>query len=404
MYWDLVGLILGIVPLLLFGYAYFGYPAILRLWSAMRPTIPAALGADGEQPEWPEITITIPAYNEADSIGATIERVLALDYPPDRRHILVVSDASTDRTDEVVRSYSGKGVELLRLPERGGKTAAENAAARRLRGELVVNADATIVIERRALKDLVAAFSDPSVGVASGRDVSIGGSGDDQNAGESQYVGYEMWIRQLETAVGSIVGASGCFYATRAELQDRDFPGSLSRDFASALIAREHGYRSVSVTTAVCRVPRTTALGSEYRRKIRTMARGLRTLWFKRALLNPVRYGRFAFMLASHKLARWMVPLTAPLVLVGLALLAPRHPVAAILLGLGLGSVVFGIVTLKSGGPLLGRLGTMIAYGVTSLVAGLIAWLRAFSGRSNEVWEPTRRPRAAAQTRGLGGK
>ena len=250
-----------------------------------------------------------------------IDSLLELDYPPDRRHILIISDASTDRTDDIVRSFAHRGVELLRLTVRGGKTAAENAAAARLQGEVVVNTDATIRIVPGALRHLVAAFQDPTVGVASGRDVSVGDLRSAGNQGESGYVGYEMWVRSLETTVGGIVGASGCFFATRRVLYEAAFPEALSRDFASCLIAREQGYRAVSVDAAIALVPRACSLRVEYRRKVRTMARGLSTLAFKRHLLNPARYGAFSVMLISHKLCRWLFQLTMPL-LVAAALLA----------------------------------------------------------------------------------
>src|SRR5439155_25391253 len=106
------------------------------------------------------------------------------------------------------RSLADRGVELLRLPERRGKTAAENAARAHLRGTIIVNTDASVRIALQALKTLVAAFADPTVGVASGRDVSVARVGAEANAGESTYVGYEMWVRDLETRVSGIVGAS----------------------------------------------------------------------------------------------------------------------------------------------------------------------------------------------------
>ncbi|HET9276321.1 MAG TPA: glycosyltransferase, partial [Gemmatimonadales bacterium] len=199
-----LGWVLLLVPGAIFLYAYVVYPVLLRLVVALRRSRPGA----GDPAEWPLITITIPAYNEEASIGATIESLLALEYPPDRRQILVVSDASSDRTDEIVQGYADRGVELLRMPSRGGKTAAENAAAPLLRGDIIVNTDATIRILPGSLQALIRVFSDPTVGVASGRDVSVGNLALEATRGESGYVGYEMLVRSLETRLGSIVGSS----------------------------------------------------------------------------------------------------------------------------------------------------------------------------------------------------
>lgn len=389
MYLRDVGILLALSPALLFGYAYLVYPALLKLWGALRPAPPPSPDPD----QWPLISIVVPAYNEEHAIRRTIEALLGLDYPVDRRQILIVSDASSDGTDDVVREFAHRGIELLRLPVRSGKTAAENAALPHLRGGIVVNTDATIRILPTALKPLIRVFQDPTIGVASGRDVSVGALTIEANEGESGYVGYEMWVRSLETRVGSIVGASGCFYAIRLELHETLVPAALSRDFASALTAREHGYRAVSVDEAICLVPRTVSLQREYHRKVRTMARGLETLWFKRHLLNPFRHGRFAWMLWSHKLIRWMVFLVAPAALLALAGLAIYYPVARAALAVALVGVGMGVFALQSPeGRRLPRVVALCGFILATHLAGFLAWTRALRGELNPIWEPTRRP------------
>jgi len=286
----------------------------------------------------------------------------------------------------------------LTLPRRSGKTAAENASASVARGDVVINLDATIRLTDGALKALVSAMADPAVGVASGRDVSVGSETGDLNEGESGYVDYEMRLRAWETRAGSIVGASGCFYAMRKELHAVQFPEELSRDFASVLIARDMGFRSVSVDEAICAVPRTAALSSEYRRKVRTMARGLRTLWHMRRLLNPLRHGRFAWMLFSHKLCRWLIPLVLPLVPLALLLLALSQgglwwlPLGFVALVLGFGWIA---LTWRSGKappyPVAAA-----GYVLGSVAAGVSAWVSAIATSGTSVWEPTRRPAARA--------
>lgn len=380
-----------VVAALVVVYAYAGYPACLIVlrWVRGHPA-PQETWMD----EWPEITITLPVHNEEATIRGTLDHVLRTDYPAARRHVLVISDASTDHTDEIVREYRGRGVALVRLSERAGKTAAENAARPHLRGEIVVNTDASARLRADALKSLVAVFRDPSVGVASGRDVSVAPAGDHVGVGETGYVGYEMWVRDLETAVASIVGASGCFYASRRAMYCEIVPSPLSRDFAAPLIAREKGYRAVSVPGAVCFVPRTSSLRHEYRRKVRTMARGLETLFYKRALLNPLRFTTFAWMLWSHKLIRWLVPwagLVGTAALVGLG--AGGRLWAAVLLGVEL--VVISAAVAGWLWPRPDRVPWMLslsAYLVFGLLAGLEAWWKALRGELAPAWEPTRRP------------
>jgi len=235
------------------GYAYFGYPALLVLLARLRKT--RELRND-DPAVWPQISITLPAYNAEATLRPVLEALVAVDYPSDRRQILVVSDGSTDGTDDLVREYSSQGVELLRVEGRLGKTEVENRAMDALRGEIVVNTDASVTIRPDAVKHLVRCFADPEVGVASGRDVSVASVGAKGHASEAAYVGYEMWVRDLETQVSGIIGSSGCLYAIRAELHRRQLPGHYSRDFSSALWARLNGYRAVSVRNAVCFVPR----------------------------------------------------------------------------------------------------------------------------------------------------
>ena len=177
-------------------------------------------------------------------------------------------------------------------------------------------------------------------------------------------------------------------------MYDAQFPPELSRDFASVLIAREQGFRAVSVDEAVCVVPRTVALHAEYRRKMRTMARGLATLWYKRALLNPFRYGIFAVMLASHKLARWLVYAALPFGAIGLLLLAPTHPAAVLALGLAVAGAGLGMIGLRWPRPTAPpRVLALAAFAWASALAGVVAWRDALAGRRRAIWEPTRRPR-----------
>lgn len=385
---TLIGSALILAPLCFVVYAYIVYPVLLLLIARVRGRRPSEAGSG----EWPMISISLPAYNEESQIRGALDALLAADYPSDRRQIIVVSDGSTDGTDAIVAEYRDRGVELLRQKERAGKGAAENAAGPHLLGDFVVNTDASIRIQKDSLKPLIAALADPEVGVASGRDVSVARTEVDANRGESRYVGYEMWIRGLETGVSGIVGASGCFYAIRRHLHCEPLPDHLSRDFASALIAREHGYRAVSVDEATCLVPRTASLRREYRRKVRTIARGMETLWEKRYLMNPLRYGAFAWMLLSHKICRWLVPWSALGAAIGLALVGLEHPLALFVLGatavwVGLGALGFMLAERRE----LPRLLALPAYVLAGNMAAMQALVQAVRQERKAVWEPTRR-------------
>jgi glycosyltransferase involved in cell wall biosynthesis len=381
--------VLVAIPVVTGTYAYAAYPLLLWIASRFAGRREQAPGS-----ELSTVSIVIPAYNEERNIAGAIDAVLAQDYPPHLMHLLVLSDASTDDTDRIVASYEDTRVELLRMPERGGKTKAENAAAARLRGEIIVNTDSSIRLHRAAVRQLVTRMADPGVGVASGCDVSIPADVDSANPTEAGYVGYEMLVRSLETRTGGIVGASGSCYAIRAALHRIPIRDELSRDFSAALTAREHGYVAVSVDEAICFVSRTGSLQREYRRKVRTIARGMATLYARRALLNPFRHGAFAWKLFSHKICRWFLPLSVLPAVVGLVVLAGNHGWARLTL---LAGAV--IVTLAIAGAYwpahksMPRLVSVAAFGLAANLAVIVAFWRFLRGQPDAVWEPTRRAR-----------
>ena len=375
------------LPIVVGFYAYVGYP--LLLWTLSRFSA-ARTPARGSAT--PTVSVVIPAYNEEKQIQGAIEAVLAQDYPAHLIQTVVLSDASTDGTDDIVRRYSDRRVELLRMPERGGKTRAENAACARLRGEIVVNTDSSIRLHPAAVRELVAHMADPQTGVASGRDVSTSQTGEASNPTEAGYVDYEMRIRELETRLGGIVGASGSCYAIRSELHAIPIREDLSRDFSAALTAREYGFRAVSVDDAICFVARTSSLQREYRRKVRTITRGMMTLIARRNLLDAARYGSFAWKLFSHKVCRWLLPVTIVPAVIGLVMLAADHFWAVVVLAIGaVVGILAGLGALWPRGKEMPRIVSVAAFGTAANLAVLHALWRVIAGRSDPVWEPTRR-------------
>lgn len=389
---ELIGWVLVAAPAIVGGYAFLLYPAIVWAWSRLKPPFvlpPAPATVDG----WPVLTVLIVAYNEVKRLRTTLDHALATDYPASRMNVLVVSDCSDDGTDELVLGYGDPRVRLLRMPQRSGKPAGENAAGTHLHGDIVVSIDASILIPRDSLKPLIQALLDPAVGLASGRDVSVGDEVREGNKAESNYVDLEMTLRSWETRVHSIVGASGCFYANRKHLQMEQLPPHLARDFAAASVARAHGYRAVSVDEATCLVPRTATLKSELRRKSRTMGRGLATLMYLKGMMNPFKFGSYAFMMASHKLVRWLVFPSFLGWLVGPLLLIGHAPVTLVLaLGMLVGLLLARLVTIWPDHRRLPKVIALPGYVFISIVAGWRAWIHLLRNEKAAVWEPTRRP------------
>lgn len=391
--WVLVALPIGLAL-----YAYLVYPAMLRIMT--RGVTPTSTPRSLPSPA-PAITMVVPAYNEEAQIRGAIESLLAQDYPSDRRQILILSDASDDNTDTIVREYANRGVQLFRMATRSGKTAMENAAVGAIRGSVVINTDASIRMERSAVRKLVEAILEPGVGVASSRDVSVDAGSEraatSKGSAEAGYVGYEMRIRSLETRAGGIVGASGSGYAIRADLHRHPIRADLSRDFSAALTARRHGLRAVSVDDAICFVPRTPSIRREYRRKVRTISRGMETLAHNRDMLDFTRYPGFAWRLWSHKICRWLVPLAAVFAPLGLLMLAPSQGwrIAVIVATLVVLCLGFVGVFWPDRRPLPRWISKRVVGALAANLAVVQATWRFFHGHDDHIWEPTRRTDSA---------
>ena len=151
------------ISLFLIVYPYAIYPLVLAVWGRLRPRPVARAAVE------PSVSVLIPAYNEVDVIAATLTAMTGQDYPRDRLQILVVSDGSDDGTDDVVRSFADRGVELLRQTDRGGKALGLNAAVKRARGEIVVFCDANARFAPDAVRSIVQNFADPDVGYVTGK-------------------------------------------------------------------------------------------------------------------------------------------------------------------------------------------------------------------------------------------
>ena len=246
------------------------------------------------------VSVVIPVRNGAHYIRRKLESVLDLDYPRELLEVLVVSDGSTDGTDDVVRKFSPAGVVLLRIPA-SGKPAALSAAFERVRGEILLLTDVRQSLEPESLRALVACFADPAVGAVSGELLlEQGGS-----AEVGLYWRYESWIRRNLSAVDSMFGATGPFYALRRELAIPIPPKVLLDDMYLPLAAFFRGYRLI-VEERARAWDYPTSVEIEFQRKVRTLAGNYQLLKFYPGLLGP--RNRMWLDYVSYKLGRLLLP------------------------------------------------------------------------------------------------
>lgn len=280
-------------------YIYFGYPLCLVLLAKVCPRPVARREAT------PRVTVIIPAFNEARHIAATIENKLAQDYPADSLEIIVVSDESTDGTDEIVERYVDRGVKLIRQVPRQGKSSGLNLAAAEATGEILVFSDANSIYAPGAIRAMVANFSDERVGYVTGKMVYANADGSITGDGCSAYMRYENLMRDMETRLGSVVGVDGGVDAMRRSLFVRLNADQLP-DFVTPLRVVEQGYRVVYEPTALLQEDALSEAGAEYRMRVRVSLRALWALWDMRALFAGRGGVLFAWQLLSHKLLRYL--------------------------------------------------------------------------------------------------
>src|SRR5580658_3669875 len=254
-------------------YTWLLYPLLLRLLLLVRPKAQAATRAEG----FPTVSIILPVHNEQESIAEKLQNCLELDYPLDRLEIIVVSDASTDRTAEIVEQFASHNprIRWLESEGRAGKSGVQNLAAAQANGEVLLFSDAGTGMPPGTLAIMTRHLADPGVGLITAT-VFFGNPQDAVEKGQGFYWRYELFLRHAESDLGILATASGQALLVRRELfrplPARNWTGTLSRP----------------------------------------------------ALLNPFLYPLTAWSLVSHKLLRWLTPFFLGVVFLSSASLAAR--------------------------------------------------------------------------------
>lgn len=369
-------------------YTYAGYPLLLALVSRLR-------GQGVRRAELtPHVTVVITAYNEERDIAAKLENTLALDYPKERVEVVVASDCSSDRTDEIVRGFASRGVRLHRQTERLGKTAAQNAAVEVARGEFILFSDATTLYQPDVLRVMMRDFADPTVGCVAGRLIYVDPSSSNVGSGARSYWNYETFLKRHESRACSLIGVSGCLYAVRRSAYVPLYNEACS-DFIIATKMVEQGLRAVYEPDAVCTEETNRQPGKELRMRVRVITQTYTDLWRHRAMLNPLRSGFYAVELISHKVMRYLVPLFLVTTLIASIALA-RHSFFYLLMLAGQAAVYASALLgwmLERAGVRIGLL-ALPQYFVLANVAAVVAAYKFLRGERFARWEPIREPAA----------
>lgn len=365
-------------------YVYLGYPVLVYLYSRLFPK--SVRLAEIE----PRVTVLITAFNEEAAIREKLENTLKIEYPQGKLEIIVASDGSTDRTDEIVREFAGRGVKLFRQEGRVGKTATQNSAVAAATGEIILFSDATTTYRGDVFQAVLPYFADAQIGCVAGRLVYVDDSGSNVGRGAASYWNYETFLKSAEARACSLIGASGCLYAVRKSAYEPMYPEACS-DFLICTNIYRKGLRSVFAPEAVCFEDTNHRAGEEFRMRIRVISQTFTDLWRNRDMLNPLKSGFFAIELISHKVLRYAVPALLVAIFAANVVLA-----AASQFFYGLLLVQAGFYALALAGWAFERAGIRLSllamplYFVLANLASAAAFYQFLRGEKYVRWQPIR--------------
>jgi cellulose synthase/poly-beta-1,6-N-acetylglucosamine synthase-like glycosyltransferase len=388
LFWSAVGL-------LVYTYALFPALVLVRRLLKRQPYKSADIT--------PRVSIIIAAHNEAGSIEARLDNILSLDYPRDLLEAVIASDGSTDGTDALVSRYADRGIRLLSLP-RQGKIPALNAAVAASSGEILVFSDANSIYAPEAIRALVRPFADPEVGgVAGDQRYLTDRQAGLTNEGERSYWNFDRKLKQLQSQAGNVISATGAIYAVRRSLF-RPIPVGVTDDFVASTNVIAQGYRLIFAPDAVAYEPAAESGRGEFRRKVRVITQGWRSVLVMHELLNPVRHGFYAVQVFSHKVLRRVMVFPLFVLLLTSPWLWPHghfYQAATLLQVAFYGCGLLGMLLVNTR---FGRLKvfTLPFFFCMVNVAALLAVWNVVRGHRIDRWETLRQAAEARSDRGVG--
>ena len=292
-----------VILLIIMFYSYVGYPLTLILISFF-----SKVRVLKNDQFLPEVSMLIAAYNEEETIAEKIKNSLELNYPKNKIEIVVVSDGSTDQTDEIVKTFEKEGVRLFRVEGRVGKTEARNQAVLAMRREIIVFSDATAVYEKDAILKLVRNFADPSVGMVSGNLLYVDKGQSSMGPATKLYWNYEKSIKKAQSRLYTLTGAVGCINAFRRRLY-HVLPPNIIEDFTEPLMIVAQDYRIVYEEEAISYERTTQKPSQEFNMRVRVIRGGMKGFIYAFRRLNFKKHSLVLFQLFCHKVLRWLMPI-----------------------------------------------------------------------------------------------
>ena len=343
-------------------YTYIGYGILLyfllllkRLFGRSAKPLPHP-----SDDELPAMTLMICAYNESYIIREKMANIRQLDYPADKLCVMWVTDGSSDNSNELLRQY--EEVTLIYSPERLGKAAAMQHGLRESKAPYVVFTDANTMLNANAIREIARQFMKNNVSCVSGeKRVAARTEGQVAAEGEGLYWKYESTLKRWDSELYSAMGAAGELFAVKMADYREAPSNALLDDFMMSMLIVKDGHRIAYTSDAYAMEYGSADMHEESKRKRRIAAGGLQSIWWLRALMNPLKYPVVSFLFISHRVLRWSV---TPFALVALI------PLNIALLCLNAGTIYQVFALLQA-----------LFY-----IATLIGWLMAKAGRKSKFF------------------
>ncbi len=365
-------------------YVFAGFVIVLWLFSKFRqrPVLKADIT--------PSISIIICAFNEEKHIRQKIANCLEFDYPKDRMEIIAISDGSSDGTYKILEEMESSTLRVYRMPAQQGKTACQNFAVTVAKNEVLFFTDATVMHPSGALRLLVRALHDPSVGCVTGKPIFTK-DGSPVSKGLSKRDSYEFYLRDKLASVATLFGAQDCMYVIPRHLYAPVRP-DLDSGFVGPLQLLERGYRTVYEPEALALINRPAPnIKDEFSRRSRIALRGMRGLFYMGRLMNPFWYGFIAIALISTRLLRWLTPVFLIIMLVSNLFIAtsPFYLWALALQLVFYAAALCAFVIARGGRRLSFPLYAPLYFCVLACSA-LVGLKRLLAGDSGQMWQTRR--------------
>ena len=255
------------------------------------------------------ISIIITAHNEEKIIQQKLENVISLDYPKEKVEIIVTSDNSTDKTNEIVKEFiknhPTENIKLYKVKKRMGKTNAQNEAVKIAQNDILVMTDANAIIKNDAIRELVKSFSE-NISYVTGKLEYINGDLSETSNSEKQYWDLDTKIRDIESNIQTITAGNGALYACiRKEYYN--FKPIQCHDSAMPLYYALNGKRAIANHKAIAYEKAGENTKDEYKRKVRMSRIVLLSILPSIKILNVFKYKWFTYFYLGHRTSRYLL-------------------------------------------------------------------------------------------------